>query len=671
MKLSRDWLGDYLDLTDLSDDELARRFTEIGHAVEAVESHADDTVFDLEITANRVDAMSHYGMARDLAAALGREIRQRPVTPATSTSGSMDIRIEAPEMCTRFTGLVIRNVNSKPSPEVVRRRLEAVGLRSISNIVDVTNYVMLALGHPMHAYDLDKLSAKEIIVRRGRDGESMKTLDGETRAIDANTVVIAEGPRATGLGGIMGGGASEIGGTTKNVLLECAHFVPSVIRRTARRLGMKTDASYRFERGVDPNDGPAVIHYAGELLVELAGGTREEIIDVVAVPIAPKTVTLRASKIAEASGGAVSIAYALELFRRLGFEAAHVEDGLRVIVPTYRADINEEIDLVEEVLRFFGLNNVPSMLPRVTTGDVRQEPVEILETELRDLLVGCGLTEVVTYSFIKPEWNPQDEQPVLVTNALTENLAAMRLSMLPGLLETVVFNRSYGTRDGALFEVGRTYHRAGNSVREHHRLGIVLFGTIGTFWGDGKRPVDFFDAKGIVEQVAGRVHVPLTFAVSDDERFQRGKRAVAWHGDRRIADLGFLSDAMLQQFGIKGEVLAAEIDVAALLELRNPEWKMAPVSRFPGVPMVLGVTHGRELEYQRLAETIRSLNVPHLQQVGLRDRFVPEGEENVVKTTLGMWYQAFDRSLTQEEVAQWHQQLAARVAELLPVKVLS
>ncbi|MEA2238590.1 MAG: phenylalanyl-tRNA synthetase beta chain [Thermoanaerobaculia bacterium] len=677
MKFSRNWLSDYVDLSDLSDDEIGARLTEIGHAIEAVEKHGDDTVFDLEITTNRVDAMSHLGMARELAAALGRRaagtLASSPAGPAASSPPL--IRIDAPEMCARYTAKVIRNITVKPSPPEIQRRLEEVGLRPINNIVDVTNYVMVALGHPLHAFDLDRLNGNSIIVRRGKAGETMKSLDGEMRKIDPDTVVIADGQRAVGLGGIIGGFESEITQSTKNVMLECAWFDPSAIRRTARRLGIKTDASYRFERRVDPNDTLAVMEEAARMIVESGGGDAEAPIDVVAAEATPKTIRLRTERLHEASAGAVGAGYALDLFRRLGFGAEQAHDGLLVTVPTYRGDIFEEADLIEEVLRFFGLNNVPASLPRVTTGDVRREPADVAEDAIRDVLVGCGLSEAVNYSFIRPEWNTliTDEAPLAITNALSENIEAMRLSLIPGLLETVVFNRSYGTRDGALFEVGRTYHRAtsdtGAGVKEHHRVAVVLYGSIGTFWGDAKRAVDFFDIKGIVEQIAKTLHANVTFTASDQPWLRGGKRAIAWHGDRQIASLGFLSADILHKFGIKGDVAAAEIDVEALIASSNTEWKMAPVARFPGVPMILALTHGRDLEYQRIIDTIQSFNVPHLQEVGLRDRFLPEGED-VIKTTLGMWYQAFDRSLTQDEITSSQQQLASRLAAALPVKLL-
>jgi phenylalanyl-tRNA synthetase beta chain len=662
VKFSRNWLNDYVNLDGLSDEELGRRFTEIGHAIEAVDRHRDDTIFDLEVTTNRVDVMSHRGMGREVSAAVGRPSVGAGPPPGTGRPEIRppQIRIDVPHMCHRYTGLVIRGATIKPSPPHIAQRLEAVGQRPINNVVDATNYAMLALGHPLHAFDLDKLAGATIIVRAGNPGETIKTLDGEVRKIDPGTVVIADAKRAVALGGIIGGFDTEITAGTRNVLLECAWFDPSTVRRTARRLGIKTDASYRYERRVDPNDTVEAALFTAKLIVEGGGGTAEPPIDVVAIEDKPQTILLRTSKLQEASAGVIGDGYALDLFRRLGFGAQQVHQGLLVSVPTYRGDIHEEMDLVEEVLRFYGLNKIPASLPRMTMGDVRQEPINILEDEVRRIFAGCGLSEAMTYSFIHRDHNAlfSDEKPVTVTNALSENVASMRLSMLPGLLEAVVFNRSYGTREGALFEVGRTYHRQSDSVKEHRHAGFVMFGS-----------ADFFDAKGVIEALAQRLHVPLKFEASDQPWLKKGKRATAWNGDRPIASVGAMSNEVLQTFDIKGEVLAAEVDVEALLESQS-EWKMLPVARFPGVPMILAVTHSRELEYQRLVDTIRAFNVPYLHEVGLRDRFVPEGGEEV-KTTLGMWYQAFDRSLTQEEVAALQQQLANRLTAALPVKLVS
>lgn len=675
MKISRDWLGDYVDLTDLSDEEIARRLTEIGHAVEATETHAGDTVFVIEFTTNRIDAMSHFGLARELAAAFGRELLTSTydaVPLAGATDETIPITIEAADKCSRYTALIIRGVKVGPSDARTQLRLEAVGLRPINNVVDATNYVMLAVGHPLHAFDLDRVQGPAIRVIAGRAGQAMKSLDGELRKIDTDTVLIADAKAPVGFGGIIGGENSEIVESTRNVLLECAHFDPGTIRRTARRLGIRTDASYRFERGADPNDTVATAQRCASMIIKSAGGTPSKPIDVVARPIASPTIALRAERLSVASAQVIGIGYALELFRRLGMHATPTPDGVVVTIPTYRVDLFEEADLVEEALRFYGYDRIPAQLPRVTTGDTRHDPVRDAEGTVRELLVGCGLTEVVTYSFIHPQWNAlfTDEAPLTITNALTENLSTMRLSMIPGLLESVAFNRSYGTRDGAIFEVGRTYHSASAGVRESSATGIALFGSAQPHWGDAKRPYDFYDLKGVIEAIFAHYHVQAEFAPADVSWMKTGQASVARRGDVVLATAGFVAREVVQRFDIKGDVLAAQIDLESLLRATG-EWQMTVVSRYPGVPMVLSLSHGRELRYGSLISKIRSMNVPFLEQVGIRDRYLADEKSDEVKTTLGMWYQSPDRSLTQEEVAEIHGRLAAQVAEALPVKIVA
>lgn len=669
MKISRQWLEDYVDLAGLGDAEISDRLTEIGHAVESVERHGDDTVFDVEFTSNRVDAMSHFGLARELAAATGRALRPpAPNIPELKQTGEVQIFIDAPELCTRYTGLVLHGVKVQPSEEKVQRRLDAVGLRPINNLVDATNYIMLALGHPIHAFDLSQIAQKTIRVRRGSRGETLKSLEGQLRRIDEQTCVIADAQRPLALGGIIGGANSEINENTRDVLLECAHFVPGVIRRTAKRLEIKTDASYRFERGVDPGDTVLAITAAAHLILQ-AGGERGDLVDLIALPPPQRAIPLRDSRLREASAGTVGIGFALELFRRLGMNVSLTPGGIQVTVPTYRGDLAEEDDLIEEAMRFFGYNNIPAALPRVSTGDVRIDPAGEAEERIRDILVGCGLTETVSYSFIHPDHNRRfsDEPPILITNALTENIASMRLSLFPGLLQAVAFNRGYGNRDGALFEVGRTYHADGQQVRERHVAAFVTFGTITTHWGDARRGTDYFDAKGYIEAVARQYHVELTFEPAERPFFRLG--SVARSGETTIATAGVLARELLQRFDIKGDVVAGEIDIDRLIPSVRP-WKMRPVSRFPGKPMVLSFLHPPELQYAEVVERIRAFEVPYLQDIGIWDRFVAAGSGEV-KTALGMWYQAMDRTLTEEEVSAIHRQVAARLAAALPVRVIN
>ncbi|MGK2859643.1 MAG: phenylalanine--tRNA ligase subunit beta [Thermoanaerobaculia bacterium] len=674
MKISRDWLSDYIDLSGIDDTSLAARLTEIGHAVEAVETHGGDTVFEIEFTTNRVDAMSHRGVARELSAALGRELVAKASPAAPAIDATVRIRIDAASMCSRYTGLVVRGVKVGPSSAKVQRRLEAVGLRPINNVVDATNYVMLALGHPLHAFDLALLQGPEIVVRAARPGETMKTLDGIERKLDADMVVIADSTRGVALGGVMGGENSEISDSTTNVLLECAHFHPSTIRRASRLLSLYTDASYRFERGADPGDTAEAIALAADLIVAEAGGEKGSPIDAVARPIPAKRISLRREPLLTASAGLVDLDFAAQTLERLGMTVTRGADALDVSVPTWRGDISEEIDLIEEALRFFGFNRIPSELPRVTTGDVVRNLWVDMEDRMRDILVGCGLTEVVTYSFIPPAQNAlfRSESALTVTNALTENISSMRLSLLPGLLQSVAHNWSYGIRDGAMFEVGRTYHLDGTGAKERHRAAFVLFGARGDHWSDRGRHLDFFDGKGVVDVVAKAFHIELAWERFDCSYLASGTGAKGRTTGDEAATVGILARDVLKAFDIGAgtTIVAGEIELSTLAESVAP-WSMAEASRFPGVPMVVALMHKPDLEYGAIVNAIMSMGIADLRDVGVWDRFVPEKGEGEVKTALGLWYQALDRSLTQEEVGEIHAQLVAKLVSTLPVRVIT
>ncbi|HXI13520.1 MAG TPA: phenylalanine--tRNA ligase subunit beta [Thermoanaerobaculia bacterium] len=671
MKISRAWLSDYLDLTDFSDSDIASRLTLIGHAVEGIEKHGEDSVFEVEFTSNRIDAMSHLGLARELSAALDRPLIRVKLAQAeheSFESAPIRVTITAPELCARFSALPMSGITVRPSSERIRTRLEAVGLRPINNIVDITNYVMLATGHPMHAFDLDRLSGRSIEVRRAGAGESLETLDGVKRTLSGDEVVVADATRGVGLGGVMGGRNSEITAATKNVLLECAWFEPAVIRQVSKKHGIKSDAAYRFERNVDPNDTVATLELAASLIASEGGGRRGDMVDNVAREIPPVSVVLRASSVTEMSGGAVTLEEASELLIALGMRVESSSDeSIEVSIPAYRSDIREEIDLIEEALRFHGFDRVPSSLPRVTSGDVRSNPLSELEDELRDILLECGLTETVQYSFIRTDHNSlfSSEPQVAIQNPLSENIESMRLTLFPGLLETATFNRNSGTRDGAIFEIGRTYHQTASGTEERRVAALLFFGTR----EGSSAQVGFFDVKGVLEAIGARTRSTLSYRPLETDWLAKGQAASAFSGELEVARLGMLARGVRDSFDLRGEAGVCEIDLAALLSARVT-LEMKAVPRFPGVPMALGIVHSNTVRYQDLVDAIARLEVPYLHEVGLRDRFIPDDRTDEIKTTLGMWYQSFDRSLTQDEVVTIHRTLGGQLAGMLEVQVL-
>lgn len=673
MKIARSWLEDYIDLGGLSDEDLSSQLTAIGHAVESVERHGDEAVFEIEFTSNRLDAMSHRGLARELAAATGRTM-----TPLSFDAGvpairseAVSIRLDAADLAPRFSAQILRDVKIGESSARIRHRLEAVGLRPINNAADVTNYVMLALGHPMHAFDLDAIGGRSIVVRRAAAGEKLVTLDGVERKLDTETVVIADAEKPLSIGGVLGGGESEITESTTSILLECAWFQPSAIRRTAKKQAIHTDAAYRFERGVDPEDTLVALEYATRLILEECGGTRGELLDVVAPGSrAARTITLTDAKLAEQSGGQIAAGYALALFRNLGMDAQRSGEATIVSIPSWRGDLHEEMDLVEEAIRFFGFNNIRSELPRVTTGDIHRDELGDAEERARDILVSCGLTEVVTYSFISEAENTlvTSAPPLTLSNALTENISSMRLSLVPGLLSVAAHNRGYGTRDAAIFEVGRRYESADSLVRERRTVAILMTGNVGRSWNDEKRASDFYDLKGVVERLARGWHVSLEFAEIECEWLRKGQRAGAFRNGSKVATLGAVSSELLQKAGLKGDVFVCELDLEALADSPS-RWEMDPVSKFPGVPMVLAFHHPPSLEFRAVERAIEELRIPHLRRIGVWDRFVAPGS-NEVKTAVGLFYQSDERSLTQEEVLEANTRLARALSQTLPVKLI-
>jgi len=672
MKIARDWLEDYIDLGEISDGDLAARMTEIGHAVESIEQHGGGSVFEIEFTSNRVDAMSHLGLARELAAALGRELVPLDFEPGTAVERSEKLAIvmKAPELCSRYSAQLIHAVSIKSSGAKLRQRLESVGMRPINNAVDITNYVMLALGHPLHAFDLKKIEGATIVVRRAEDGEAFRSLDGVARKLDSSAVMIADGKRSVALGGVIGGENSEITESTTDIALECAWFQTSATRRTARKLGISTDASYRFERGVDREDGLLALALATKLMIEECGGSAGDLLDVMTEPAKSRSIVLRDSKLAEQTSGVIAPGYALALLTRLGFSPVRHADSIEVTVPSFRGDVHEEIDLIEELLRFFGYNNVKGSLPRVTTGDIHRDEVGDAEDLVRDVLVAAGLVEVITYSFINGEDNElfSSAAPVNLSNALTENISSMRLSLLPGILQTAAHNRSYGSKDGGIFEVGRRYEWDGENVRERRSAAIAIYGGAGRSWNDEKRSVDFFDLKGVIESLAANWHLHLEFEPAEREYLKKGQSAIVSIGGEFVGVIGSLAAAVAQKFELKGDVFVAELDLEVMIG-RVAKWEMAAVSKHPGIPMVLAFHHDASLQFGVIEKKIREMNVPFLRKVGMWDRFVPPGS-NEVKTAIGLYYQADDRSLTQDEVVDANARLARRLADALPLRLI-
>jgi len=679
MRFDATWLAELLDGAP-DPDTLADRMTAVGFTVELREPVDGGEAWDVEVTTNRPDAMNHRGMAREAAVALDAAVR--PLEFELEESGEpadrfATVEVDDPEGCSRYAARIVRGVTVGPSPEWLAARLERCGVRPINVIVDVTNLVLLELGQPLHAFDLATLDGSRIVVRRAADGERLVTLDGEERTLDPSVLVIADAGRAVALAGIMGGADTEITGGTTDVLIESAHFDPIVIRRAARKLGMHTEASHRFERGTDPEIVPVAAAYAASLIARLAGGTvHPGTIDVHPRPWTPRTVTFSVARLGRFAGLEIAADRVVSILDGLGF-APRIENGeVTVTVPSWRVDVERPEDLYEEVIRHVGYDAVPAVLPVLSSRPGGRSPAWERVDRAREAALDAGLDEVVTYAFIDPEDDALagasplcPGEPLPLSNPLSRNQGTMRRSLLPGLVAAAREMANRGERELSVFEQGRAFAVADGGPVEAERLAVVLAGPRGPW--DGRRETDFLDIKGVAEFLAERLGLPV-------ERWERGGAPWLDEGEgavgrdaagRALAVAGRLAPETAARWDLKLPLYVAEFDLEAMAEPAEPRFE--PLPRFPEVVEDVTVEHDRRLEYATLEAAVRRLAAGFVERIGLVVRYegknVPKGR---VRTTIRLVYRHPERSLTRDEVNAMQETLRKRLAETLDVRLV-
>ncbi|MBW8877851.1 MAG: phenylalanine--tRNA ligase subunit beta [Acidobacteria bacterium] len=674
MEFSCQWLAQYVDLP-ADPQELARRLTAAGLAVEGVSTHGDDTVLDVDVTTNRPDCMNHFGLAREIAVLFDVPLRRPPAAPAEDlerTAEAARVTLDDLEGCPRFTARLVRGVRIGPSPEWLRRRLESIGLRPINNVVDVTNFILWELGQPLHAYDFAKLAGGPggtIVVRRARAGETLVTLDGVERELDPEILVIADAERPVGLAGVMGGLASEVTAETRDVLIEGAHFDRKAVRTTAKRLGMHTDASHRFERGADPEICGEAVSRAAALIAEVAGGIVPA--GVLDVRDTTKTWTrhgrLNLAKLDAFAGVHVDPADAERWLTGLGFgvdrSGGPGENVWGITVPSWRyfdfqprPEPPHETypqDLYEEVLRVFGLDRIPAALPGIPGADAPRAENLIRRDRVRRQLAASGYAEAIHFAFLDPARDAAfpslrpAAQPIRLANPISEQLSVLRRSLVPNLVETARFNQRRGLPAVRTFEIANVfYERAQGGIPDQpEHVGLVCGGRLGNPW-EREVELDLFDLKGTVDALADAFGIRLEARPADLPGVLAGNSAellrvqggevVGWFG--RVAE----------QEGYP--LYAAELATAALAG-GDVSLKVELPSRFPGISADFTFTHALDTPWAEIERAIRELAPPDLVAWKLKDRYrgpgVPEG---AVNTTLSFHYNARERSLTQEEV---------------------
>jgi phenylalanyl-tRNA synthetase beta chain len=648
--------------------------------IDAVPS-ARDTIFEIGLGANRPDGLGHIGLAREAAALFAVPFSppgpQAPIRVASGleVKALAKVVVEDAERCPHFGASAVVDVTIGPSPLWLRYRLASLGVRPISNVVDITNLVMLEFGHPMHAYDLDRVRGGTLIVRRAKDGEAMTTLDGVARTLSADDLVIADGQAAVGLAGVMGAENTEIRPDTKRVLFECAYFDARGIRRAARRTGLHTDASHRFERGVDPGDIADVLAHAASLTTELAGASAVAgSIHVAGKPPGVRLVQLRASRLRHLLGVDVPWTEAIAILERLGCKARFTgELTAEVVVPSHRPDISREVDLIEEVGRVRGFDAIPAILPAIHP--TREEGTrELLFARVRAAAVQQGLSEAVTYGFVDEASLAHVGAPppaVRVKNPLNENQAVMRTSLLPGLLRAIDLAARRGERDARLFTLGPIFlaPRAGEVLPEERASLAAVVAGERTAWLAKPEPVDVWDAKGIAVSVAERLtNRAVTVGACGDARpkhlHPRGAGEVSVAG-KVIGRFGILHPDVRDAFALEipGSVVVVEIDLAAIDEAggRAPS-VYRPIPRFPASARDLAVVVRDGVAAGEVESAVRGAAGDLAEDVRLFDRFaggsIPADHASLAFRVV---YRSLDRTLTDAEVDAQHAKVVSTV----------
>ncbi|MEN6321515.1 MAG: phenylalanine--tRNA ligase subunit beta [Syntrophaceae bacterium] len=647
-----------------------------------------DVVLDIGITPNRADCLSIIGIAREVAAITGSQLKypdffvpenEEDVNSITS------VEIMDPDLCPRYSARIIQDVTIKPSPLWMRRRLEAVGLRAINNIVDVTNYVMMELGQPLHAFDFRYLNEGRIVVRRSRAGEIFISLDEKERTLEKDTLMICDGVKPVAIAGIMGGLNSEVKPDTKMILLESAYFSPSSIRKSSKLLGMNTDAAFRFGRGIDPEGVVNASARAACLMAEISGGTVcKGCIDQYPKKIeVARDIPLRVKRVNNILGTDINADTVMGIISSLNMDIRKkAEDTYRVNPPPYRVDITREIDIIEEIARLYGYDRIPATLPPISVVTAMKDKKRILVDRIRETLKGSGFSEIITYSFISPgsvDWlglNSDDERrhTVKIKNPLSEEQSVMRTTLISSLLETMRKNAHNSFFDLKIFEIGRVFFKRGEGELPAERN--LLGGLVTGLWYDdlwsSKMYSDFYDLKGCIENIFESLKISgLKFRSDCREPFLHpGKSCSIFVDEQLIGFSGEVYPDVLARMDLKNRAYVVEIDLDMLQNIFTDEIRYRGLPRFPSVVRDVAFIVGEDLEANIMLEFVTDISKELLEKVSIFDVYsgksIPRGKKSL---GLRFTYRAFDRTLTDDEVNDVHSGIVKRIVDLTGAKI--
>ncbi len=677
MKVVYNWLKDFVDVT-APPEELASCLALSGTNIGGVENGPHGAVLDAEVGSNRPDCLGHYGIAREVAAIYKlplKHVSPKPSESAAKASEAIKVDIQAPELCGRFTARVIRDVKLQPSPKWLRDRLEASGVASISNVVDISNYVMLELGHALHTFDHDKVRDHKIVVRSARPNEKIRTLDGVERPLDPGICMISDGDgsRAVGIGGIMGGAETEISFSTKNVLIECAWFEPVAIRRATRFLKLHTEASTRFGRGADPEMAELASRRCAELIVQLAGGELlAGVVDAYPGKRAPKKIRVTRAEILRVMGADVPDKEIEASLGALGFAPVRIDHNRgaegsllaswECTQPSWRAEVEREIDLIEEIARIYGLEKFPPRLPAARQGASRL-PHHEAETRLRERLIGLGYREILTIPHVAEErdalFRPAGISPARLSNPLSEEAGVLRSTGIVTMAGALEWNLNHGQRNARLFEIARHYRLNGSQSIETRILSIGATGAArekGLY--DSAREFSFADLKGDLDAIgqlaAGTQPNGFQWRDGGPDWLHAAKRGKVFLGNAELGAAGQLMRRIADRLKLRQDVFLAELGLDPLYEAMQAAMasrRYEPLPRFPGVERDFSLLLADGIPFSEIADSIRSLHIPEITSIEAVDLFrgknVPAGKYSLL---VRVTFQSREGTLTDAQI---------------------
>ncbi len=676
MKLSYSWVKEYIDL-GVSAEELAEGLTMAGSEVDCIEEINGDKVLEFEITTNRPDCLNVIGLAREAASVFDKDlvISERVIADDMIDNEGKTVKcdIKNKDLCPRYTARVISNVTVSPSSEKISEHIMAIGMRTVNNIVDVTNYCLMESGQPMHAFDLDKINGDTIIVREAKKGETIVTIDEEKRELEAGMLIIADASGPIAVAGIMGGKATEVTEETENILLESAYFDPVSVRRTARKLGLSSDSSYRFERGVDKAHIVPASDRAALLILEEAGGSVSTLVDAGKLQVAKTDIDFDLARASKVLGVELEEEQVRKIFERLEIEVASTEGTiLKVKAPTFREDLKVDVDLMEEVGRIYGYDNIPTTISRFVPSSERKSKERLVLEKVRNILASAGLNEIMTYSLISGQaaerFEALSDETVTLANYLSEEHKCLTPQLLDGMLKSLSYNLNRKNRDLGLFEVGKIYRRAKGERKfsESPALCIGLTGAIRRDWEEGERLASLFELRGIVETVIERLGLEMTIAPAEIKGFD----AVAYIGIKGgTSPAGFggeLGSKTLKGYDISVPVYVAQIDMTTLLEKASLPRRYHAIPKFPFSSRDVSILCDKSIYAMALSEAMKESGEELVRSIELVDAY--RGDRipgDKVSYTYTIQYGLDTRTLTEDEIEGVH----ARIKGSLQTKL--